>query len=129
MAQRTNTDNTPKIVRDLIGRRVRMTYYQRESYTRGIDNVPPGTKGVFDIDRVAEGTLRYYQTVDVSLPYERKVFLYDIANNDETVNTNVPLLLPTDSLVNEGDFRLIPSEFDGRRNGSWEIVAIEDGNG
>ena len=111
------TNQEPRFIRDLIGQRVRMNYYNRDAVGRQLWQIPANERGPFDIDRTVEGTLQLIRTIPSA---DGGVYLYGVMRDDNTLNDNVPLLPPHAALVGDGGER----GYDNRANGEYNITVI-----
>jgi len=111
-----NPHNRVELVRDLSGCRVKMTYYRRDpgyGFTLGLK---AGDQGPFDMDVITEGVL--VETVNF-LPSRSSLFGILCDNGEVLMN----FLCPTDPTEEKRNFNS-PSQWDGKKNGTYKIEKI-----
>ncbi|MEN6620814.1 MAG: hypothetical protein ABFD50_04640 [Smithella sp.] len=119
----------PNYVMGVIGRRVRMTFFQRDNSTHRQFGIEIGARGPFDIDRIVEGTMQLVQTIHVPSPapalYQgtERVDLYAVVQDDGTEVYGIPRLT-SDAELNHQEHTGESSRFDGHRSGDWLIELL-----
>lgn len=106
--------SSPLHVRDLSGRRVRMTYHRRDPADGHVLGLTRGQRGPFDVDVVVTGVI-----VPVFTIVPGCATLWGVLQDSGEVA--FAIFLPTDPVVSEWNLHT-PSQWDGRRNGTWELV-------
>lgn len=108
----------PTHASEILGRRVRMTYHRRDIHMATVRATPQGTQGCGDRDEVYEGTLTCYMAY--FLP--TRIWMYGIQlDSGEVVMGS---LTPDSDLINV-EITHMPSQWDGRRNGDYEIAPLD----
>ena len=115
--ERQKKERPPKID-DLVGKRVRITYYHRD-----VKNIS-GNKGPGDMDEVVEGIVRRVtHRSEGKFCFNGSVSVCGCVETDEgkTRFAFLPLDGPYSCSGYIGNF---PSELDGKRNGSYDIELL-----
>ena len=115
--ENSNPHNRTLLVRDLCGKKIRLTYYRRDISFANTFGLKPGEKGPGDTNLIIEG-----QLVPVLCILPKRNHLWGI----ETVAGEIqfPMFSPTDP--SEMDYNLSAvSQFDGKRNGTYKLEVIE----
>jgi len=94
-----------------------MTYYRRDVSEASVHRTPAGQPCWNDRNEVVEGVL----VARVCFVPER-AYLYGIQLDSGEVILG--FLRPSDPLVNDRETTHTPSQWDGRRNGEFEIVPV-----
>ena len=111
-----NPHNRNELVRDLVDKQVRMTFYRRDPIYSNSSGIEPGQRGAFDIDEVAEGKL-----VPLYCIIPLRNYVWGLETNDGEIK--FPFLYPTSPSEVEMEF-CAPSQFDGKTNGSYKVEVI-----
>jgi len=108
----------PPSIGDFIGKKVRITYYYRDSTNA------TGKRNVFDRDEIIEGVVKYYtHRSEFSFPFNGPVSVCGCVElNDGTLKYK---FLPLDGpLICRGYSGHTPSGVDGKRNGSYNVELL-----
>lgn len=115
--QNENPHNRVMLIRDLAGRRVRMTLYRRDVCSAHLIGAIEGQQGPFDMDDTAEGII---VSVARFLPLRNTLWGIQLDNGE----IRFGFLSPTDPTEMENSLS-VPSQWDGRRNGTYKIEEIQ----
>ena len=112
-----NPHNRNELVRDLINKRVRMTFYRRDPVNSNALGFAEGQRSPFDFNIVTVGFL-----VPIVCFLPKRNHLWGIQMDDGSFD--MCFLSPTDS-TEVIDKLGIPSKWDGKINGTYKIEVIE----
>ena len=100
------------LIRDYVGSRVRMVFHQRDPAGSTITGIKEGQKGPFDRDEIVEGEL---------ILVDEKNRLWGIKTDEGEVKMK---FLSSTGLVKLDTTLGMPSQWDGKQNGTYEIVKV-----
>jgi len=111
-----NPHNKMRLVRDLAGKRIRLTYYHRDPSYGVTLGIKAGDQGPFDYNEVIEGSL-----IPVYCILSERNYIWGVQKDSgEIAATFLSPIDPAD-FVNVLAFS---SQWDGKKNGSYVIEEI-----
>jgi len=116
--QQKQKKERPSKIEDLIGKKVKMTFYRRDATNQS------GKKGPADVDEIVEGIVRrFMHRTTAKFAFNGPVSVCGCIETDEGEMRFC--FLPLDGPYNyAGYIGNTPSALDGKRNGSYDIEPL-----